>query len=163
MEINVVQGNLLEASTDAIVNPANSGGSMGGGVAGAIKQAGGQVIEDEVKKHVPIPVGSAVITSAGTLAFQGIIHAPTMKHPAEPIPAKQVEQATIAALRAADDAGYESIAFPGMGTGAGDVDVEEAARIMVETIQMYMVDKQLARVDLYAIDEKLYAAFVAHQ
>lgn len=159
MNIVIKQGNLLDATTDAIVNPANSFGTMGGGVAAAIKQAGGDVIETEAVAHAPIAVGTAAVTSAGTLSFKAVIHAPTMEHPSEPIPPKQVELATVAALRAADEQGFTSLAFPGMGTGTGDVDVDIAARIMMETIQMYMVDNQLATVELYAIHEDLYSAW----
>lgn len=159
MKISVHQGDILSATTDAIVNPANSLCVMGGGVAGAIKKAGGQIIEDEAKQQAPCAVGQAVLTSAGILPFKGIIHAPTMEHPSEPIPAKQVELATIAALRLADEQGYQSIAFPGMGTGVGDVDYDVAAKIMVESIQMYMTDNQLDEVHLYALDDKLIEAF----
>jgi len=77
MEISVVQGSLLEVQADAIVNPANSLGLMGGGVAGVIKRFGGEEIEKEAVSKAPIPVGSAVLTSAGKLPFKGVIHAPT--------------------------------------------------------------------------------------
>ncbi|MDP3970164.1 MAG: macro domain-containing protein [bacterium] len=159
MKIELHKENILNATTDAIVNPANSQGVMGGGVAAAIKTAGGVEIEKEAVSHQPCAVGAAYITTAGELPFKGIIHAPTMEHPAEPIPAKQVELATVAALRAADEAGYNSVAFPGMGTGIGDVNVEVAAKIMIETIQMYMVDNQLVEVHLYALDDDLFSAF----
>lgn len=79
MEIEVLLGSLLDVKADAIVNPANSYGYMGGGVAGVIKRAGGEEIEREAIKKAPIPVGSAVITTAGRLPFKGVIHAPTME------------------------------------------------------------------------------------
>lgn len=159
MIIHVHQADLLTATTDAIVNPANSEGSMGGGVALAIKLAGGQSIEDEARAQAPIPVGQAILTTAGTLPYKAIIHAPTMEHPAEPIPDKQVELATMAALRLADEQGYETIALPALGTGIGQVDPEVAARIMVETIQMYMVDDALQEAHIYTMSEQTYTAF----
>ena len=159
MKLIINKGSILDAKTDAIVNPANSYGEMGGGLAAIIKKAGGVDIEIEAKAKAPIPVGTAVVTTAGNLSFKAIIHAPTMEHPAEPIPPKQVELATVAALRAADEHQFSSVAFPGMGTGIGDVDFDTAAKIMIETIQMYMVDYKLVEVHLYAIEDDLISAW----
>ncbi|MFZ8784566.1 macro domain-containing protein, partial [Thermocrinis sp.] len=47
MQIEVINGSILEVDADVIVNPANSLGLMGGGVAGAIKRFGGEEIEEE--------------------------------------------------------------------------------------------------------------------
>lgn len=82
MQIEVIKGSILEVDADVIVNPANSLGLMGGGVAGVIKRFGGEEIEKEAVQKAPIPVGSAVLTTAGKLKFKGVIHAPTMEKPA---------------------------------------------------------------------------------
>lgn len=163
MNIELHLGDIISATADVIVNPANSQLLMSGGVAAAIKQAGGQVIEDEALEHAPCPVGQAVLTTAGALPVKGIIHTPTMEHPGEPIPAKQVELATIAALRLADDKGFTSIAFPALGTGTGDVAYGEAARIMMESMQMYMVDNSLADAHIYLQNQELYDAFKIYE
>ena len=63
MKIMVEKKSLLELKVDAIVNPANSSGKMGGGVAGAIKKMGGEQIEKEAMAQAPIAVGEAVLTS----------------------------------------------------------------------------------------------------
>ena len=42
--IEVVKGNIVEEATDAITNAANEKLKLGGGVAGAIREAGGPVI-----------------------------------------------------------------------------------------------------------------------
>src|SRR3990172_5540943 len=78
MEIVVMEGSLLEAEADAIVNAANSLGLMGNGIAGVIKKAAGDAVEKEAKKLAPIPVGKAVLTTAGNLKFKAIIHAPAI-------------------------------------------------------------------------------------
>jgi O-acetyl-ADP-ribose deacetylase (regulator of RNase III) len=83
LKIEIKQGSILELDCDALVNPANSYGLMGGGLALAIKRSGGKIIEEEAAAKAPIEVGSAVATSAGLLKFKAIIHAPTMKQPAE--------------------------------------------------------------------------------
>lgn len=162
MNIELHLGDITSTTADVIVNPANSQLTMMGGVAVALKNAGGQIIEDEAVAQAPCAIGQAVFTTAGALPIQGIIHAPTMEHRGEPIPPKQVELATIAALRLADDKGFASIAFPALGTGAGDVSYTDAARIMVETIQMYMVDNNLHDAHIYLPHQELYDAFKAH-
>ena len=68
MSISVQKGDLTSIICDAIVNPANSYGYMGGGVAGAIKHIGGNEIEKEAVSQAPINVGSAVATTSGKLA-----------------------------------------------------------------------------------------------
>ena len=45
--LEVVQGDITEQKTEAIVNAANNHFWMGGGVAGAIKRSGGASIESE--------------------------------------------------------------------------------------------------------------------
>ncbi len=45
--ITLHKGDITALETDAIVNAANNALWMGAGVAGAIKRAGGQQIEDE--------------------------------------------------------------------------------------------------------------------
>jgi len=134
LKIEIKQGSILELDCDALVNPANSYGLMGGGLALAIKRSGGKIIEEEAAAKAPIEVGSAVATSAGLLKFKAIIHAPTMKQPAELASKLNVALATRAALRLADSLNFSSLALPGMGTGVGKLAVEEAAEAMLSEI-----------------------------
>lgn len=159
MEISVVHGSLIEAEVEAIVNAANSQGRMGGGVAGFLKKAAGDEVESEAVAQAPIPVGQAVVTGAGALEqYKAIVHAPTMERPAMRIPPENVYQATSGALKAADEAGFESLAIPGMGTGVGGVAHNEAARQMVRAIREFEATA-LARVVLVDIDEAMVEAW----
>lgn len=126
----VVEGDITKASVDAIVNAANSLMIMGGGVAGAIKKAGGEEIEREAMKYAPVPVGEAVATSAGRLRARYVIHAPTMERPAMQIPLENAVKATRAALRKAVELGARSVALPAMGAGVGGLRVRDVAREM---------------------------------
>ncbi|GAB6065557.1 ADP-ribose-binding protein [Aquifex pyrophilus] len=158
MDIKVLKGSILEVDADVIVNPANSKGIMGGGVAGVIKREGGEEIEKEAMERAPIPVGSAVLTTAGRLKFKGVIHAPTMEEPAMPSSEEKVRKATRAALELADKEGFKVIAFPGMGTGVGGVPKDVAARAMVEEIRNFNA-KNLEKVILVDIDEEMVRAW----
>lgn len=138
VRVRVVEGDITEMSVGAIVNPANSLLIMGGGVAGAIKRKGGVEIEEEARKHAPVPVGEAVATTAGRLKAKYVIHAPTMERPAMRIGLENVEKATRAALKLADKLGIETIAFPGMGTGVGGIPYYDAARKMLEVVKEHI-------------------------
>jgi O-acetyl-ADP-ribose deacetylase (regulator of RNase III) len=126
----VVEGDITKASVDAIVNAANSLMIMGGGVAGAIKRAGGEEIEREAMKRAPVPVGEAIATGAGRLKARYVIHAPTMERPAMSIPLENAVKATRAALKKAVELGVESVALPAMGAGVGGLRVRDVAREM---------------------------------
>lgn len=131
MPIVVQKGDLTKIVCDAIVNPANSFGYMGGGVAGAIKRNGGVEIENEAIAKAPIPVGSAVFTVAGGLPCNFVIHAPTMEQPAMRIGVDNVRDATRAALELGVELKLKTIAIPGMGTGVGGVPTDVAAEAIV--------------------------------
>jgi O-acetyl-ADP-ribose deacetylase (regulator of RNase III) len=132
MTIVIEKGDLTKISCDAIVNPANSFGYMGGGVAGAIRKTGGDVIEKEAVSKAPITVGKAIVTSAGTLPCKYVIHAPTMKQPAKIIGVNNVKLATKAAFDLGVKLKLKSIAIPGMGTGVGGVPTSDAAKAIIE-------------------------------
>ena len=154
----VEKGDLTKKKVDAIVNPANSAGLMGGGVAGVIRRVGGSVIEDEAAKRAPIPIGKAVLTTSGNLPCKGVIHAPTMVRPAELATAEVVRKATEAALCCADDAALSSVAFPGMGTGVGRLPVDVAAKTMVDAIRAFPA-KKLKEVYLIGFEKEMVEAF----
>ncbi len=161
----MVQGDLTVQKTDAIVNPANSKAVMGGGVALAIKQAGGEQVEKDAVAAAPIAVGKAAATTAGKLACRYVIHAPTMVLPGEKTNAKAVDLAVTAALRLANQMGLKSLAFPGMGTGTGRVPVDEAAAAMANAVKFFL-DQNSGRTSLreivfVAFDDALEAAFSA--
>jgi len=158
MRVEVKEGSILEVDTDVIVNPANSLGIMGGGVAGVIRRQGGEQIEREAIMKSPIPVGKAVLTSAGRLPFKGVIHSPTMEQPAMRTSAEKVRLSVRAALELADREGFKSIAFPGMGTGVGGLNKEIAAKAMMEEIKSFNATN-LERVVLVDIDKEMVEAW----
>jgi O-acetyl-ADP-ribose deacetylase (regulator of RNase III) len=160
-KVVVKAGDITREQVDAIVNPANSFGSMGGGCAYAIKKAGGSEIEAEAISKGPTPVGLAVETSAGRLPARYVIHAPTMENPAESIDKDNVRAATYAALRKAKDMGIRSLAFPGMGTGIGGVPKKEAAAAMLAEIKRFAAEEKslLESIVLVAFDKELENAF----
>ena len=140
MDITIQKGDITQIEVDAIVNAANSYGYMGGGVAGAIKSVGGSEIETEAVEQAPIPIGHAVLTTAGNLKAKHVIHAPTMEQPAQLTDVGRIKEATRAALECADINNLKRIAIPGMGTGVGRVPKDKAAQAMVEVIRAFKAE-----------------------
>src|SRR3989442_7257160 len=82
----IITGDLVEQAVDAIVNAANNDLQLGGGVAGAIRRAGGPTIQDECDTHGSVQVGEAAITGAGNLRARYVIHAASMSLGGRPTP-----------------------------------------------------------------------------
>jgi O-acetyl-ADP-ribose deacetylase (regulator of RNase III) len=129
--IEVTQGDITQADTEAIVNAANNHFWMGSGVAGAIKSRGGEVIEQEAVARGPVMPGDAIATGAGKLPFRYVIHGAVMGQDLRTTD-KLIRRTTIACLNVADDLRLESVAFPAFGTGVGGFPMKACAKIMVE-------------------------------
>jgi len=141
MQIHIAKADITEMAVDAVVNPANSLGIMGGGVAGAMSRKGGPSIQKEAMSLAPIAIGAAVVTTAGRLWAKFVIHAPTMEEPGVKVGVENARRAARAALIAAALRGFDVIAIPGMGTGWGGLDPAEAARAMVDELRAHRQPK----------------------
>jgi O-acetyl-ADP-ribose deacetylase (regulator of RNase III) len=137
MQIHVAKSELWSMPVDAVVNPANSLGIMGGGIGGSLRRQGGDVIQQAAMAAAPIAIGAAIVTTAGQLPSKNVIHVPTMEEPGMQIGAENVRRAARAALIAADRNNFKVIAIPGIGTDLGNVPVDEAARAIVEEIRAH--------------------------
>ena len=156
VKIKVVQGDITEIEVDAIVNAANNHLWMDAGVAGAIKRRGGKEIEDEAMKKGPIPVGEAVVTSAGGLKAKYVIHAAVM---GQDLVTKEeyIKNATQNSLKRAEELEIESIAFPAFGTGVGGFPMDKCARIMLDQAKDFSKKvKYLKEVLFVLFDKKSY-------
>ncbi len=154
MQIHLAKTDITAIPVDAVVNPANSLGIMGGGVAAALSRKGGPTVQREAMSMAPIAVGAAVVTGAGQLPAKHVIHAPTMEQPGTRIGVENVRRATRAALLAASRYSFDLIAIPGMGTGLGGVDPSDAARAMVDELRAHRGPKP-ATVYLVDIDDEI--------
>lgn len=136
LELSVVDGDITGLAVDAIANAANDRLWMGGGVAGAIKRAGGEEIEQDALAAGPIALGSAVATGAGRLSARYVIHGAVMGQDLT-TSASLIAETTSSCLRVADDLGVSSLALPAFGTGVGGFPLEECAGLMVDAARAY--------------------------
>lgn len=136
MRVTVAQGDIAAYGGDAVVNAANNHLVLGGGVAGAIRRAGGPAIQQEcdayVRAHGAIRVGEAVATGGGALPVSWVIHAAAMGD--EPATRRSIHGATANALREAERLGVRRLAMPILGSGIAGFPFDGAAELMLAAI-----------------------------
>ncbi len=152
-----LRGDITEQDTEAIVNAANSGLLGGGGVDGAIHRAGGPQILEECKQirstKGTCPAGQAVITGAGRLKANYVIHT------VGPIWSggdggedELLKQAYTSSLKLAVENGIKTISFPSISTGAYRFPLDRAAAIAVKAVCEFVKERA-------AIDEVRFVLF----
>ena len=158
-EIQLVQGDITEQDTDAIVNAANQHLQLGGGVAGAIRRKGGPAIQEECNKIGGTFVGGAVITTAGNLKARYVIHAvgPRMGEGNED---EKLRNATFNSLKVAEKHNLISISFPAISTGIFGYPVDKCAEIMLsESVKYLKSDTGIKKVIFCLFDSKTHYIF----
>lgn len=132
-EILILTGDLVEQEVDAIVNAANNDLQLGGGVAGAIRRAGGSSVQDECDAHGPIRVGEAAITGAGKLSARYVIHAASMSLGGRTTRGS-LKSSMDDVFRLSHQHDVKTIAVPAVGTGIAGFPIDECARVMAESL-----------------------------
>jgi O-acetyl-ADP-ribose deacetylase len=117
--LELVEGDITEQATDAIVNAAHWDLAGGQGTDGIIHFRGGPAIMAECRKIGGCPIGGAVITTGGNLPARYVIHAVGPVYET----GDEYEQDLLAnayqeSLRRAVENGLKSVAFPSLSTGA---------------------------------------------
>jgi O-acetyl-ADP-ribose deacetylase (regulator of RNase III) len=137
--LEVVEGDITQQDTEAIVNAANEQLRVGGGVDGAINRAGGPAIQAEARQIGYCPTGKAVITTGGNLKAKYVIHAvgPIYRGGSSG-EADLLASCYRESLQLASARGLTSVAFPSISTGVYGYPLAEAARIALGTVADYL-------------------------
>src|SRR5215208_764374 len=122
---------------EAIVRPVNARLGATTPLIRRLEQAGGDALTKQLRVQQPLPVGSAVVTAAGELGVDFLIHAVVMSE-TEPVTRSGVHRATTSALQRATDWQLGRIAIAPLGLGAGHLDVEDAAEVMTDAIAQHL-------------------------
>jgi len=138
VNVTVVDGDLLDQDVDVIVNAWNRNIIpwwllLPQGVSGAIKKRAGKDPFREVGRHGAIPLGGAVLTSAGKLPCKGIIHVAGINmlwRASE----RSIRDSVRNAIQLAHDRGFQSIAFPLIGAGSGGFNQERTKKLMLDEL-----------------------------
>lgn len=163
--LELAQGNIVEETTDAIVNAANSSLLGGGGVDGAIHRAAGPGLLAECHKirdqRGSLPSGQAVSTKGGQLKARYVIHTvgPVWQDGKRNEP-QVLESCYCNSLEEATRLGCTSVSFPSISTGAFGYPVQQAAIIALRTVVDHLHSPrsvQLVRFVLF--DRDTYQAY----
>ncbi len=155
MDFEVIQGDIAQQSADVLVNAAGTSLQMGSGVAGALRRAAGQEINEEATSKGPVDLGDVAVTDAYDLDAEWVIHAAAMPHYGDgEATAESIANATRNTLERADELGATSLVIPALGCGVAGFELKEGTRIIAEIIHNYDPDTLTdVRFIAYADDE----------
>jgi O-acetyl-ADP-ribose deacetylase (regulator of RNase III) len=146
--VQVCNGDLLNQPVEVIVNAWNRNIFpwwllLPSGVSGAIKRSAGLEPFRQLSRMPMIPLGGAVETSAGKLAFKAIIHVAGINlcwRSSE----RAIRQCVISALDIATKRKYHSIAIPLIGAGTGGMSENDVLRIIRDEAEQSNYDGEVS-------------------
>ena len=154
-QVTLTVGDILVAEADVIVNAANTDMIMGGGVAREILNEAGPEIEEEAMAQAPVAIGDVVVTSAGNLAAEHILHVAVVGG-ATP----DLYECTRNVLERAAELGAESVALPALGTGSAGVEPSVAAPSICQALKDFIDETGSGmKIQLIIYEDEMYEAF----
>ena len=134
--IEVRTDDLAFVTADAIARPVDSELRATTPLMRRLEVAGGEVLARHLRVNEPLAVGSAVVTPAGALGVELLIHG-VVSSDTQPATRTTVIQAVSGALQRAADWGIAHLAIAPFGIGAGNLDVEESADVIADAIRRH--------------------------
>ncbi len=142
--IDVRREHLITADVECILRSVGSNLEPLTAVGREVEAAAGEDLLERMEQIGDLPVGGAVITPAGNLSASFIVHVALQSHD-EPVSVGGVRKALQNGLRHACRMDIETLALPPLGTGAGNLDAEEAADVMLEVLRGHMESEEYPR------------------
>lgn len=154
MDFTVIQGDIANQQADALVNAAGTSLQMGSGVAGALRERGGEALNEAAVENGPIELGEVAVTDAYDLDADYVLHAAAMPHYGDgQATENSIRSATQGSLETADELGCYSLVIPALGCGVAGFPLAEGVSIIAETIDSYQ-PTALSDVRLIAYSEE---------
>lgn len=140
--IRLLTGNIADMPTDAIVNAANPWLRNGSGVTGSIFSAASDEFVRTSTKIGYVPLGRAVLVGnslPSKLRCKGVIHgvAPEWQSDRQDHCKVLTREMYEACYEVAEHAGFQSLAYPAMGTGVYNVPLVLAAEMAIDSLIQY--------------------------
>jgi O-acetyl-ADP-ribose deacetylase (regulator of RNase III) len=161
--IRAVVDDIAFVPTDAVLRPTTSALEPTVSSLKNLDVVAGASFREQISVHTELAVGSAVVTDAGELAADMVIHA-VVRSVDEPVTEDRVRQALISALQRAGDWEIARIAMPPIGTGAGNLPIEDVARVMTQVLTQAMATATYPREVCIVVDSEedkaLFDAFL---
>jgi O-acetyl-ADP-ribose deacetylase (regulator of RNase III) len=122
---------------EAIARPANAMLGATTPIMRKLERAAGPTFTDKLRPREPLPVGAAVVTNAGDLSVELMIHG-VVSSDDEPVTRDTVRLALMSALQRAVAFQIRELAIAPFGLGAGNLDIEDSADVMIDVITLHM-------------------------
>jgi O-acetyl-ADP-ribose deacetylase (regulator of RNase III) len=135
--IRVVVDDLASLPADALVRPATTRLDPTAAALRRLEIVGGAQFQERLQLSRELGVGAAVVTAGGgDLPAEFVIHA-IIRSDTEPVSRDHVGRAWLAALHQAREWEFAHVSAPPLGTGAGNLAIEDAAEIMVPALHLH--------------------------
>ncbi|MGH7503891.1 MAG: macro domain-containing protein [Longimicrobiales bacterium] len=131
--IRVERSELAGIETQAILRPVTADWAAVTPAMRRLEVAAGRALEQQCRSLGELPVGSAVVTGAGDLPVEFMVHV-CVRSIEQPVSSAGVRRALVAGLRRLEEWGIGRVAMPLLGTGAGNLDAEDAAALLVSVL-----------------------------
>ena len=131
--IRVVAGALARQAVDAVLRPADAALAPVGDAAVQLDGAGGDRFAAERRMTTPLEAGAAVVTGAGDLAADYVLHV-VVADERGPGNRDTIRRALVSAWQRAGDWGLARVAAPLVGVASGQLTVDESVRLLVDTM-----------------------------
>jgi len=130
--IRVAVDDLAFVAVDAVLRPTDGSLAPVSPAISRLDELAGRRFADQLGASSSLQAGAAVVTGGGDLAAPYVLHA-VIRDGASPVGREIVRRALLSAWQRAGDWGLATIAAPLVGAGAGQLSLEEAAALLVET------------------------------
>ena len=124
---------LAFVGADAVVRPATAALEPVNPSLRRLEQIGGPAFWQQLQVQRELAVGAAVVTRAGELAAELVIHA-VIRSVTDPVSSTGVRRAITSTLQRASDWQISRLAVPPIGIGPGGLELEQAAEILCEAL-----------------------------
>ncbi|KAK1797640.1 hypothetical protein P4O66_008005, partial [Electrophorus voltai] len=137
VRVKVFCGDITKQATEAIVSSTNTSLNLRSGVSGAILKAAGQSVEEECKKFGTQPSNGVVLTKAGNLPIKNIVHMVGQTKE------KEITRSMYKVLKKCEESTIQSVSFPALGTGAGNLAASQVANAMIDAVANFSIDSPI--------------------
>ena len=168
--MTIVFGNILDSKAEVIVSSDDTGISMAGGISGAIRKAGGEIIREDAQKKLPAQVGDVIVSTSGSLVHQKyVFHCLSLnfenkkeffeglRSNSDDMNAYILQHSVDKCFRLMQALDLHSIAFPCIGAGLAHIPLKQVAENMADVISSNLCKTQKPyEIELYLYESTGY-------
>ena len=159
--VRLLKEDITDIEVDAFVFYAQHDLQVGAGFGTAISTRGGPSVQKELDELAPLSTCDVVVTGAGNMKANNIIHAVGPRFQEDGIESK-LRATMVNTLNAAEEKGFERVAFPAMGAGYYGILPDVSAKVMTEVLGEHLRgDTCIREVLICVLDTPQFNSFKA--